>query len=90
MIIPANSTTTCDGLPTGKFDVHNAEVAEGGRFNMVTATAQSVNSYFAQLKVKTGLCDPITIAQAMGVHKATGGDLDQVPRSSSAPSRSTR
>jgi membrane peptidoglycan carboxypeptidase len=79
LIIPANSTTNCDGLPTGKFDVHNAEVAEGGSFNMVTATAASVNSYFAQLEVKTGLCDPITIAQAMGVHKATGGDLDQVP-----------
>ena len=38
-----------------------------------------MNTYFAQLEVKTGLCDPITIAQDLGVHKATGGDLDQVP-----------
>ena len=79
LLIPAGSTTTCDGLPTGKFQVKNAEVAEGGTFNMVKATAESVNSYFAQLEVKTGLCDPITIAQDLGVHKATGGDLDQVP-----------
>ncbi len=57
----------------------NAEAAEGGTFNMVKATAQSVNTYFAQLEVKTGLCAPITIAQDLGVHKATGGDLDQVP-----------
>jgi len=79
LIIPAGSTQTCDGLPTGKFDVQNAEVAEGGLFNMVDGTAKSVNTYFAQLEVRTGLCEPIQIAQAMGVHKATGGDLDQVP-----------
>jgi membrane peptidoglycan carboxypeptidase len=77
--IPAGSTQTCDGLPTGKFDVQNAEAAEGGTFNMIDATAKSVNTYFAQLEVMTGLCEPITIAQRMGVHKATGGDLDQVP-----------
>jgi membrane peptidoglycan carboxypeptidase len=79
LLIPKGSTTTCDGLPTGEFKVKNAEVAEGGTFNMVKATALSVNSYFAQLEVKTGLCDPITIAQDLGVHKSTGGDLDQVP-----------
>jgi len=77
--IKAGSTQTCDGLPTSDWQPQNAEAAEGGTFNMVQATAQSVNTYFAQLEVKTGLCDPITIAQDLGVHKATGGDLDQVP-----------
>jgi membrane peptidoglycan carboxypeptidase len=77
--IPKGSTTTCDGLPTSVWNVVNAEAAEGGTFNMVQATAQSVNTYFAQLEVKTGLCAPVTIAQDLGVHKATGGDLDQIP-----------
>jgi membrane peptidoglycan carboxypeptidase len=78
--IPAGSETTCDGLPiTTPWKLVNAEAAEGGVYNMVTATAASVNTYFAQLEVKTGLCAPITIAQDLGVHKATGGDLDQVP-----------
>jgi membrane peptidoglycan carboxypeptidase len=77
--IPKGSTTTCDGLPTSVWNVVNAEASEGGTFNMVQATAQSVNTYFAQLEVKTGLCAPITIAQDLGVHKATGGDLDEVP-----------
>ncbi|HZV25972.1 MAG TPA: transglycosylase domain-containing protein [Acidothermaceae bacterium] len=77
--IPKGSTTTCDGLPTSVWNVVNAEVAEGGTFNMVQATAESVNTYFAQLEVKTGLCAPITIAQDLGVHKATGGNLDQIP-----------
>jgi membrane peptidoglycan carboxypeptidase len=78
--IPAGSETTCDGLPiTTPWKLVNAEASEGGVFNMVTATAASVNTYFAQLEVKTGLCAPITIAQDLGVHKATGGDLDQVP-----------
>ena len=77
--IPKGSTTTCDGLPTSAWNVVNAEDSEGGTFNMVQATAQSVNTYFAQLEVKTGLCAPVTIAQDLGVHKATGGDLDQIP-----------
>jgi membrane peptidoglycan carboxypeptidase len=77
--IPKGSTTTCDGLPTSVWNVVNAEDSEGGTFNMVQATAQSVNTYFAQLEVKTGLCAPVTIAQDLGVHKATGGDLDQIP-----------
>ena len=77
--IKAGSTTTCDGLPTNDWQPQNAEAAEGGTFNMVNATAASVNTYFAQLEVLTGLCEPITIAQELGVHKASGGDLDQVP-----------
>jgi membrane peptidoglycan carboxypeptidase len=77
--IPKGSTTTCDGLPTSQWNVVNAEDSEGGTFNMVQATSQSVNTYFAQLEVKTGLCAPVTIAQDLGVHKATGGDLDQIP-----------
>jgi len=77
--IKAGSTTTCDGLPTNDWQPQNAEAAEGGVFNMVGATAASVNTYFAQLEVLTGLCQPITIAQDLGVHKASGGDLDQVP-----------
>jgi len=78
--IPPGSMTTCDGLPiTTPWNLVNAEASEGGTFNMVQATAQSVNTYFAQLEVKTGLCAPITIAQDLGVHKATGGNLDQVP-----------
>ncbi len=78
--IPPGSMTTCDGLPiTTPWNLVNAEASEGGTFNMVQATAQSVNTYFAQLEVKTGLCAPITIAEDLGVHKATGGNLDQVP-----------
>ncbi len=78
--IPAGSTTTCDGLPTEKWALANSEAAEGGTFNMVNATAQSVNTYFAQLEVLTGLCEPITIAQNLGVtESANGGPLEQVP-----------
>jgi membrane peptidoglycan carboxypeptidase len=78
--IKAGSTTTCDGLPTKDYMLSNAEAAEGGTFTMAQATAQSVNTYFAQLEVLTGLCEPITIAQSMGVkNSATGGPLDQVP-----------
>ena len=78
--IKAGSTTTCEGLPTAEWKPQNAEASEGGTFNMVNATAQSVNTYFAQLEVLTGLCQPITIAQDLGVKEsANGGPLEQVP-----------
>src|SRR5450755_4291109 len=78
--IKAGSTTTCEGLPTADWQPQNAETSEGGTFNMVNATAQSVNTYFAQLEVLTGLCQPITIAQDLGVKEsANGGPLEQVP-----------
>jgi len=77
--IPKGSTTDCDGNPTDKWVVHNAGDSESGTFDMVKATWYSVNTYFAQLEVKTGLCRPIQIAQAMGVKKANGQPLEQIP-----------
>jgi membrane peptidoglycan carboxypeptidase len=61
----------------GKF-VYNAE---GGRgtYTMATATAKSVNTAFMIIEKQTGLCRPAQIAQAMGVHRADGNPLDQVP-----------
>ena len=46
---------------------------------MYQGTQLSVNTYFAQLEKKTGLCEPFAMAKAMGV------DLDH-PRSERVPS----
>jgi membrane peptidoglycan carboxypeptidase len=77
--IPKGSTTDCDGNKTSEWKLGNAGDSEAGTFDMIHATWQSVNTYFAQLEVKTGLCRPVQIAQAMGVHSSTGAPLQQIP-----------
>lgn len=65
--------TTCEGRyrSTGTWPVKNS--TGSGRYTLLTATEDSVNTYFAQLERETGLCEPATIAQNSGVMRA---DLD--------------
>ncbi len=69
-----NSFTTCDGR------IRSSEVWEpknstgSGTFNLRTGTERSVNTFYAQLEQRTGLCLPATIAQGAGVMRA---DLDE-------------
>jgi membrane peptidoglycan carboxypeptidase len=65
--IPQNEFQDCDG-PYPNFapwDVNNSTGT--GTFDMYTGTQQSVNTYFAQLEKKTGLCEPYAMARSMGV-----------------------
>jgi membrane peptidoglycan carboxypeptidase len=50
----------------------NAGDSESGRFTLVKATWESVNTYFLQLAERTGLNAPIGIAEAMGVRVVNG------------------
>jgi membrane peptidoglycan carboxypeptidase len=65
--IPQNNFADCNG-PYGVYApwvVHNSTV--NGNFNMYVGTQESVNTYFAQLEEKTGICKPFELAKAMGV-----------------------
>ena len=66
--IPQNEFDTCDGpYPmTAPWEPSNSTGA--GSFNMYTGTQQSVNTFFAQLERETGLCEPVQLAQDMGLH----------------------
>jgi membrane peptidoglycan carboxypeptidase len=57
----------------------NAGDSESGRFNLVNGTWFSVNTFYAQLEQRTGLCEPVKLAEAMGVRPATGGHINQYP-----------
>ena len=59
--------------------VSNAGDSEAGNFNLVTGTWFSVNTFFAQLEKKTGLCDPVKIAESMGMRQEDGSPPDQLP-----------
>ena len=65
--IPESRYRTCDGFLRST-DVWSPENSTGaGTFNLYTGTQQSVNTFFAQLEERTGLCEPVTLARKMGV-----------------------
>jgi membrane peptidoglycan carboxypeptidase len=59
-------TVTAPACPTG-YTVHNAEPSRGGRIALAQATAESVNTYFAQLMVRVGTSNAVAVARRMGI-----------------------
>ncbi|MDR2897007.1 MAG: penicillin-binding protein [Propionibacteriaceae bacterium] len=70
----------CDGslFAYGGWNVSNSPRSNFGTIDMYTATAKSVNTYFAQLEQLVGVCAAVTMAQTVGV------GLDPVKAASSA------
>ena len=56
----------CDG-PQGPWDVHNYADENGGYMNLLNATANSVNTIFAQLVARVGPENVVPVAQRMGI-----------------------
>ncbi|HMC72307.1 MAG TPA: penicillin-binding transpeptidase domain-containing protein, partial [Mycobacteriales bacterium] len=80
MTIPAGEMQDCAGDALSQWEVGNAEDGEGGTFGMVRGTWESVNTYFAQLEKKVGVCAAWKLANAMGITElATGKPAAQVP-----------
>jgi membrane peptidoglycan carboxypeptidase len=80
MTIPAGELTDCHGDSLSEWQVGNAEDGEGGTFGMVRATWESVNTYFAQLERKVGVCAAWSLADKMGITElSTGKPAAQVP-----------
>jgi membrane peptidoglycan carboxypeptidase len=59
-----------DYTPQGvvPYKIANAGDSEAGTFNLLQATALSVNTYFLQLEERTGVDKPAALAESMGVH----------------------
>lgn len=73
MTIPAGSYFACNGGGTNAWPVKNS--TSSGRMNMYNGTRLSVNTYFAQLEKKAGLCNTVRAAESMGIKVP---DNDQV------------
>jgi membrane peptidoglycan carboxypeptidase len=71
--------TDCAGLSAGSWDPHNAGDSEAGHFDLINGTWFSVNTFFAQLEQRTGLCQPVKLAEAMGVSQESGDPPPQLP-----------
>lgn len=52
----------------GTWDVGNAGDQNAGSRNLYTGTAGSINTFYAQLERKTGVCEPWELANKMGVN----------------------
>ena len=74
--IPENRFRTCGKggevpyASTGVWDPENFD-SRGGTYDLYTGTQQSVNTFFANLELLTGLCKPYQLAKDMGI------DLDK-------------
>ncbi|MET0839249.1 MAG: transglycosylase domain-containing protein [Marmoricola sp.] len=80
MDIPSNTFPDCEGnyASSEVHTWHNSTTEGKPRFDMIKGTRLSVNTYFAQLERKTGLCEPYALAKAMGVDLTNPGS-ERVP-----------
>ncbi len=77
--IPMSDYPTCGGHNFFSTDVWEPQNSTGaGTFNLYTGTQLSVNTFFAQLEVQTGLCEPYRLARAMGID-LTDPNRERVP-----------
>lgn len=64
----------CSGNPlAGEWEVANAGDSQSGTFNLLTGTWNSVNTFFAQLEKRVGLCDAVRTARQFGMVSANNG-----------------
>jgi membrane peptidoglycan carboxypeptidase len=76
--LPVSRYSGCDGRlrSTEIWQPQNSTGA--GTFNVITGTRQSVNTFYAQLELRTGLCEPYQLAKEMGI-ELNNPDRQQVP-----------
>ncbi len=66
---------TCKGVVSDTWNVRNS--TGSGTYDLISATTHSVNTFFAQLEERTGLCKPFTFATDAGVSRGDGAPLQQ-------------
>jgi membrane peptidoglycan carboxypeptidase len=93
--------TSCTGAPAGSYDpatqqgywnVVNASTGDHGTFTLYTGTAQSINTFFAELEQKVGLCNVVHTAMNLGLTFADGTsllDYDHTPLGVELPADDT-
>jgi membrane peptidoglycan carboxypeptidase len=65
----------CDGTYAGSYQLVNAGTGDHGTYSLYTGTTGSINTYFAQLEKKVGLCEVVKTAASMGLTWGNGTSL---------------
>src|SRR5699024_10063008 len=73
---PASTTVSgqrsCNGGLLEPWTLSNAGESDSGTHNMVSGTKNSSNTFFAQLQARVGLCEPMEMAETLGLTRADG------------------
>jgi membrane peptidoglycan carboxypeptidase len=83
--LPAPNTTTvngftnCKGDNLGPWTLGNAETSKRKSANLQSGTWDSINTFFAYLEQKVGVCDAVKMAQNFGMKRANGQPLKLIP-----------
>ncbi|XVQ10880.1 penicillin-binding protein [Spirillospora sp. CA-255316] len=59
--------------------VSNAGDSEAGNFNLKTGTWHSVNTFYAHLEKRVGVCNAVKMAEKFGMKRADGNPLAPLP-----------
>ncbi|MGW6207377.1 transglycosylase domain-containing protein [Streptomyces sp. NPDC055089] len=89
--LPADAFHNCKGEPadTIPWNVENELESEKGTFDMTGALGKSVNTYFAKLEQKAGLCETLTMAKKVGYNRGDNKPLLQNPATTLGGQEST-
>ncbi|GAA2948960.1 transglycosylase domain-containing protein [Streptomyces argenteolus] len=77
--VPKSSYRDCSGAPTGSdnWDLQNELESEKGSWDMTSALGKSINTYFALLEQKTGLCETVEMAKKVGYERGDGKEIEE-------------
>lgn len=81
-LVPGDGYRDCKGRPVNApgTTIHNASgEGEGGPHSIETGTWKSVNIFYMMLERKVGLCNVVKTARALGIRRADGTPLREVP-----------
>ncbi|WP_066517272.1 transglycosylase domain-containing protein [Curtobacterium ammoniigenes] len=69
---------SCENIGNSVWNVAN-DVGFSGNYTVLRATAESINTVFAQMGKQLDLCKIADLAKAMGIHRADGKPLTEFP-----------
>jgi membrane peptidoglycan carboxypeptidase len=67
--------TSCNGDSLNPFQVVNSAQGDKGTYTLYTGTADSINTFYAELEQKVGLCNVVHTAVSLGMTRADGTSL---------------
>jgi membrane peptidoglycan carboxypeptidase len=73
--ITVHGFTSCAGTPLAPYTLGNAGDSEDGTFNLLTGTWFSVNTFYAQLEQRVGLCQTVEMARSLGMRQGNGAEV---------------
>jgi len=65
----------CSGDSLRPYPVVNSSASDKGTYTLYTGTADSINTFFAELEQKVGLCNVVHTAVSLGLTRADGNSL---------------